>query len=458
MASYPNATDFINNPPCTDRVNGDLSNWPTPPSREHWAFISVSCYLTLFTVWCLFVFVFYTRYKHAFPCNLTSYLSQSVTTLMSPLVYFNYVQGILVPWIPCWAHVLLSEAPYIMGWALINESIRLYVTYNSQHFLSMNNTDNWFVRKKNFILGGIKVEIFAAILVLTLISPDILARYLGVADYSDLLLPMYHYRCSSLTTTQFSLKVFAGLAVVFTQKRFAVLVKDVKEAYPFRSCYRKVGRNNSIFIFSLHAPFFIKQFWVGIDRDVFNTLCWCCSLIWATVFCMNPYLVTFQVAKDARKIQQGKMTIHASSSRKSASVKAIDEALAGLKRAKTTAELREILLSKKEIALRFKEYLVREFCVENMAFVIDLQTYKSKPSKAEANAFAERFLAVGSAYEINVSSHVKKSTMKAIEDGGGPQDGTMTMGKVFDRVEEEVYLMLVDPFNRFVTSVERGRC
>lgn len=68
--------------------------------------------------------------------------------------------------------------------------------------------------------------------------------------------------------------------------------------------------------------------------------------------------------------------------------------------------------------------------------------------------FCKEYVQEGSAYEVNVSSSIRKATLQAVEAACSKSfDGTFPDTEMFAKCEEEVYKMMVDPFNRFVIKV-----
>src|SRR5690242_1669305 len=96
------------------------------------------------------------------------------------------------------------------------------------------------------------------------------------------------------------------MLVIQTQKRMALLVKNVKEAFPFRPLQTIVGKTNARFFIFLELPFWLKQFWYnaepGRDTAIFNNITWACQFIWGASFSASYlYFMTYNVVKAAKR-------------------------------------------------------------------------------------------------------------------------------------------------------------
>lgn len=148
------------------------------------------------------------------------------------------------------------------------------------------------------------------------------------------------------------------------------------------------------FIF-IELPFWLKEFWGKADRsntEIYNNLTWACFLIWAASYNLSfLYYVGFKVTSAAARTRRvGRAMIspelsdyphlsrsvsalfgfyprflvlqygvgHASSKR----VEPQNEGSFNIRRVKTPAELKEVLLPDAALQEQFKQYLVREFC------------------------------------------------------------------------------------------------
>lgn len=200
----------IDNPIPTDgRPQPYLSNWPAPPP-DGWAFYLAVIYQTLLTLICLTLFARYLYHWNTFPISLQSRHLIATMLLTSPLAGLSYTHCMLLPSLPCWAHILLTVAPYIpYAASAMAETVRLFLLYNAQFYMARGEKDNWFVRKKD-ILRGYRIELAVISLAVLATSGVLFSRFL-LTEPSVLVMPMSQLRCSSLTTTQVRFLFFCRL-------------------------------------------------------------------------------------------------------------------------------------------------------------------------------------------------------------------------------------------------------
>ena len=126
-----------------------------------------------------------------------------------------------------------------------------------------------------------------------------------------------------------------------------------------------------------------------------------------------------------------------------------------IRKLQTPKELQEFLLSDLSIQEQFKSYLVREFCVENILFVIALKDFRDIDANSSLGVekmkeLVNQFVKENSPYEVNVSSSIRNKALKAIStEIEASTDGTFKNTEMFSVMESEVYKMMLDPFNRF---------
>eukprot|EP00761_Pharyngomonas_kirbyi_P012548 gb/GECH01012575.1/.p1 GENE.gb/GECH01012575.1/~~gb/GECH01012575.1/.p1 ORF type:complete len:522 (+),score=103.63 gb/GECH01012575.1/:1-1566(+) len=97
----------------------------------------------------------------------------------------------------------------------------------------------------------------------------------------------------------------------------------------------------------------------------------------------------------------------------------------------------------------FKQFLIREFSVENLLFWIEVEQFK-KVSGDEMNQIAnqifETYIMYGSAFEINIDDELSAGIRERIHNGNISSD-------MFDEVQDYIYhAMQADSFERFKQS------
>lgn len=113
---------------------------------------------------------------------------------------------------------------------------------------------------------------------------------------------------------------------------------------------------------------------------------------------------------------------------------------------KNELEFDQIISNRFEI-IRFRKFLEKEFCQENLDFYIDVQKYKKLPlnlMKIEASRLFKKYIEQDSISQVNISydtvEHIKKNLNTPSND-------------IFANAEEEILQLLHhDCYKRFVAS------
>lgn len=124
--------------------------------------------------------------------------------------------------------------------------------------------------------------------------------------------------------------------------------------------------------------------------------------------------------------------------------------------AKTSQDLKPILFGSANEGLRqeFADYLVTEFCCENMEYIFAsigfkaLQNYGTR--QVSTLRMVKKFIVKGSLFELNISESLRSLILATAVDEGGEKT-------FWDVVDNEVLGLLRDPFGRFRKCGERSK-
>lgn len=180
---------------------GYLSNWPHPEIEDSWAFYLAAIITTANCTSSVVLALRYYYYREAFPVNMQNVTLILLSIWMLIPVTFNYTHNILFHDVPCWLSILLNLTPYAFAMLGMCSTMRMYFLYNAQYHMARGEDDNWFVKKKH-LLKGVYIELALGLYVFAICGAYMFSRFLQVESYSDLQLPVWEPRCSSLSVTQ----------------------------------------------------------------------------------------------------------------------------------------------------------------------------------------------------------------------------------------------------------------
>lgn len=110
-----------------------------------------------------------------------------------------------------------------------------------------------------------------------------------------------------------------------------------------------------------------------------------------------------------------------------------------------------------------RDYLVTEFCVENIIFfreLCELRKLEDRDKvKDKVSSICKSFVSLGSVHELNIGSRLRQDTLSEVASLLANDGQTLDVAKmkdVYGVVEKEVLLMMLEPFNRYTRKRRRG--
>lgn len=129
----------------------------------------------------------------------------------------------------------------------------------------------------------------------------------------------------------------------------------------------------------------------------------------------------------------------------------------------TTQDLKAAL-KREELLNQFKQYLIREFCCENILFLQAQAKIKCEPNverkRALLRELVDDYLREGSPFEVNISQELRLEVISRFTDTTTPLDSSQGeddgCSRLLESVEEEIYRILLSPYNRFIRNYNLG--
>lgn len=244
-----------------------------------------------------------------------------------------------------------------------------------------------------------------------------------------------------------------GILFIVVVKRVSANLKHVEEAYPFRQLSQRQAKFMANAYVCFELPFYLKQFLKGdvLTREIFDNLSWACTFVWiAGYLLVYIYLIPLQILLSAQRVRRRQLELL--SSKRSSNSETTSSSQNS--KVRNISELKQRLMSSLDLQKNFMEYMVRELAVENMIFIMAIYTFQEKACTPEGAACAreivEKHIQENVAYEVNISASLRRTIIQAVEQAVKESTDGSVPPTLFMKVEDQVYGMMVDPFNRFM--------